>query len=204
MGAGKRDVSESRLAVLDLVDHKVVAGYPLPIPRNIRNPAWSYPVVTPDGEYLLTIGMDNNLVRSRIKGKVVTAEQVGSSITRGGNCEFRAVVSPDGKWVSLPVSIGNEPGPVTQIYAVKDLTIPVLRVKHEGPAQSLAWDPPAERIYTQTDYHPLVVFNYQGSKLKEYKFHRENETALAYLVHPEGRRVVIIGQRGFYYVDMRP
>src|SRR5262249_58808800 len=129
-------------------------------------------------------------------------EQISVDLVRGCNSRRMIQLSPDGKWVVMPTSVGNEPGPTTHMYATSNLNVPKLSLKGGFPAWAVGFDPVAQRIFMQDDTSPLILYDFRGNKLKSYRFHRENEDASVYLVHPEGRRVIILAQRGLYYVEM--
>jgi hypothetical protein len=203
VGPGKDGLLTHSLGVLDLKANKYVANYQPqrngPFPRDA---GWGYPVMSPDGAYLFTVGGNNGIVRWKINGGQIACEQISADLVRGCNSRRMIQLSPDGKWVVMPTSVGNEPGGITHVFATDNLNAPKLSLKGGFPAWAVGFDTVAGRILAQDDTSPLIVHDANGNKLKSYRFHRENEDASVYLVHPDGRRVIILAQRGLYYVEM--
>jgi hypothetical protein len=118
--------------------------------------------------------------------------------------------SPDSKLVcraDLRCNIWNADGG-TPIYPVAG-AFPRRHCLLEASRTRLAigFDPKADCIYTQNYDKPgnacqLVVFTYDGVKKKEFKWGEVDEIVYQYLVHPDGRRVIVLSNHGVYAVEL--
>jgi hypothetical protein len=200
VGSHKDQPVAKGFAVLDLKKDKYVAQYlPQQFPKSV---GFHKPIVSPDGNYLLTAGGSGGIYRYRIDGARLTFDQGCGDIVHGCRCNYEVCISPDSKWVSMPVSVGNERGPITYVFGMTNLNAPLLRLSQGNPCETIAFDPPGQMIYAPSDEGPLVIFNYQGSKVKAYKFVKEGETTRFILPHPDGRKLLVLADRGLYYVEV--
>ncbi len=205
VGPGKDGLAMHSLGVLDLNVGRYLAQYQMqrgrigPFPRDA---GWTYPVLSEDGHCLYCVAGNGGIVRWKVNGPQIVCEQISEDLIHGCNCRRVIQLSPGGQWVCMPTTVGNERGPITYLYASDNLASPALRISGGWPANAIGLDPVAQRIFSQDRTYPLIVRDSQGVKQKSYRFNRENEESFQFLVHPQGRKLVILGQRGLYYVEM--
>jgi S1-C subfamily serine protease len=183
--------------VLDLKTGKTVRqleGKDFASPVGLAKPA-----ITPDGKYIFTTGGIEQVYRLRITGQELKFEEASQRIIQGrfeGLC-----VSGDGKYVCAPCGGGNYPGlknhpqtgPYsTYIYPVGNLNKTAFLLNQGAFPLAVGFDAKAGLVYTQNIQNQLIVFNDKGMKLKEYRLDCGNPRQ--YLVHPDGRKVLILGE----------
>ena len=124
-------VSRDGIAVIDLRAGTIAKE------RMERGKYWgcSLPVVTPDGNYLFTVGGIEQLQRFKIEGQELKYEGSSQRIATNGQA---VEISPNSKYVSLPSGGGNShdglkdhpkaPRYSTFVYDVTDLNKPALTI----------------------------------------------------------------------------
>jgi hypothetical protein len=189
-----------RLDVFDLKSGERVEAPPPTGPPNTERPEFKAARVTEDGKYLFTQG-GGRLHRFRIEGDKVTWEQTGPAIGQGA--EHDLCLSPDGKYVCLPSGGGNggflllnhpaiKPY-CTYVYRVTELNGPAFVVEQGIYPTVVAFDPPARRIYANTDDNHLLLFGERGGKREALTFWHERGEGKQTLVHPEGQKLLLLG-----------
>lgn len=201
VGAGKPQPVAQGLLLWDPKMQKYVSEF---VPKQYpKNTGFLKPYVTPNGKYLLAAGGIGGISRFRIAGAQLQFEENGPDLTRGGNSRHELQLSHDSQWVSLPSMIGNEAGGITHIYSVTNLGFPSLRLKQGPTAQVVGFDPAAGLIYAQEEGIPLVIHTAKGDRGKAYKLHPQGENGQHFLVHPDGRKLLVLADRGLYYVEVK-
>src|SRR5262245_28160546 len=198
--------TQDALYVVDLKRNTRPVRHSPPSGSTIRV-GFESPVVTPDGLRVFTTD-GGKLFRfvftlaGHLKGEFATHD-LGSS----GKVEM----SPDGKFVCLTTHGGNTRGlklhPQTKdyalyVYPVKDLTKPAFTIEHNNWVPMVAFDPAAELVYARSGTKELCVFTYTGVKKKEYDLGRRGEHMRQYLVHPEGRKLVMLTDQKISMVEL--
>ncbi len=154
------------------------------------------PLLTPDGKYLLTV-RDRQLARFRVDGKDVTFEEIGPWIIEG---RFDGPsLSGDGTLICAPSGGGNNRGLKdhpeiesysTYVYPVTNLNRPSFALRQGAYPLAVGFDAKAGLVYTQNHEFELIVFTDKGLKLKEYRLSCGEPRQ--YLVHPAGRRLLLL------------
>jgi predicted Zn finger-like uncharacterized protein len=156
--------------------------------------------VTPDGRYLLARGGLEQLVRYRISGSSLRLEQ---SSTRLGFNPQRIDVSSDGKYACMPSTQGNLGASyATHIFAVGNLGHPKLTLGSGAYPRAVGFDQTAGLIYGQDLQHQLVVFSPAGIKLQELQLGSTASQVQQILVHPAGRKLLVLTTDGLFFVDV--
>jgi predicted Zn finger-like uncharacterized protein len=156
--------------------------------------------VTPDGRYLLARGSLEQLVRYRINANSLRLEQ---SSTRLGFNSQRIDVSADGKYVCMPSSQGNVGASyATHIFAVGNLGHPKLTLGSGAYPRAVGFDQTAGLIYGQDFQHQLVIFSPAGIKLQESQLATTTGQVQQILVHPAGRKLLVLTADGLFLVDV--
>jgi S1-C subfamily serine protease len=164
------------------------------------------PVITPDGKYIFTSGMFEQVNRLRVTGDDLQFEESSPRILQGrfvGLC-----VSGDSAYVCGPSGGGNYGAPghpqiagySTYIYPVTSLNTPVCTLEQGAYPLAVGFDPKAGLIYTQNHQFELIVFTDKGIKLKEYSL-RCGEPK-QYLVHPAGRKLLLLTANKLLQVEL--
>src|SRR5262249_19211165 len=118
-------------------------------------------------------------------------------------------VSGDGKYMCAPCGGGNYPGlknhpqvtPYsTYIYPVDNLNKPAFVLKQGAYPLAVGFDGKAGLAYTQNFQQQMIVFTDTGMKLKEYRLDCGNPRQ--YLVHPEGRKLLVLGDTKLLLVTL--
>lgn len=147
------------------------------------------PTITPDGKYLFCVD-SGCLTRFRIKGRRLTFEEKGPYL--GGNTKD-VLISADSQYICLPAGGGNSRGYKTHVFAVDELTTPVIEAQGGAYPQAIGYDKVAGVLYGQNHGAELIVFDGKGLVRRSYDFGRKrpsNTTQL--LVHPDGHKVIAV------------
>ncbi len=161
---------------------------------------FSLATVTPDGRYLLARDRLEQLVRYRINANSHRLEQ---SSTRLGWNSQRIDVSTDGKYVCMPSMQGNQGASyATNIFATVNLGRPKLTLGSGAYPRAVGFDQAAGLIYGQDFQHQLVVFSPAGIKLQELQLGTTNAQVQQILVHPAGRKLLVLTTDGLFLVDV--
>ena len=191
-----------RWQVFDLKTGERVDGPAPTYPDRWDRPQLLGATVTPDGTYLFTRGdgLDNQLHRFRIDGPKLEYDGATPPIVSGA--AYDLCLSPDGKLVCLPSGGGNAPvvpnhphlGPFgTYVYSVTDLDRPEFTIE-QGPYPTIvAFDPAGRLIYANHTVVTLSVFRPSGVKIKDLTFPGHDVGARQTLVHPAGRKLLMLG-----------
>ncbi len=187
-----------RVQIFDLKTGERLESGPLGSPGPNLPAEIRYYVVSPDGKYLFT--GHSAIHRYRIEKTGIVYEQstpaIASTIGLSSLC-----VSPDGKYVCLPSYAGNLSGlpnhpvmaaPGAYVYSVTDLQRPVFTLEVTNGV--IAFDPAASQIYGGS----LTIFQQAGIKLKEVKSDKIPEASMQIIVHPSGRKLLVVGDAMAY------
>lgn len=190
------------LGVIDLKAGKVVREYdPRSFPEQ-PNVGYNHLVVTPDGKFVFSEGMER-LLRFAVKGDELEFGEASPRIAQNGR---RIDVSPDSSLVALPSGGGNyEAGPyTTNVYKVADLATPEVKIASGAYPQALGFDPKAGKIYAQNNADPLIVFGMGGVKESSYKLaaRGSSDSPRQFAVHPDGRKLLASSSSALWYVDL--
>jgi hypothetical protein len=112
-------------------------------------------------------------------------------------------VSSDSKYVCLPSGGGNygTAGYCTFIYSVSDLTRPQITIGSGAYPRQVGFDPKAGLVYAQNHEKQLLIFDPLGVRLKEFTLGPTGDVK-QFLVHPDGRKVLILTDKKLYYVQI--
>ncbi len=154
--------------------------------------------VTPDGKYLFIQGGFEDLKSFRISGTRITADQTSARIAQNGQS---IAISPDSKYVCLPSGGGNYGAGTytTFIYSVTNLSQPQIMVTSGAYPRAMGFDPKAGLIYAQNHDKQLLIYDPSGVRLKEFNLGPTGEVK-QFLVHPDGRKVLVLTDRKLYFV----
>ena len=206
----------------NFVDHSTALVHYVPrTPLNL-----DCPVVTPDGAHVFTLG-DQQLValrRERInvqhdipimsrfsfKGGRLVYEQATSAIDQGDNQDsaLRTVAfSSDSTLVCMPWKDSDTSSNSTPVYPVA--TFDKHKVVLEGVwPTAVGFDLKAGCVYVPDYQHDVVVFTLHGVKKGEYlvgtapQVRTWTEGVRQYLVHPNGKKFVMLKSDAAYFVAM--
>jgi S1-C subfamily serine protease len=187
------DPDRGRLDVIDLKTAKTIKQYAI---GEFRNAAVGFedPVVTPDGKYLFSKPRHGNLCRFKLDGAEVKLDEVASDIVPPGNGQ-PICVSPNGEFIWGLTAGGNTP--VTSIYPTSSFKKPTVLLRPGPMPMAAGFDTAAGLLYAQNQRTHLIVFDFQGNKLKEYNLIGGREPAAGasrqFLVRPEGRKMLVLG-----------
>lgn len=181
----------------------------------MKNPLeFMMPAVTDDGRYLFTWGPTHNkLHRFRIEGKELRYEESSQRLIEVAGTNGQICISPDSKYVCLPNSAGNSRTlkglPKINLYGlyvfpVADINKPAFVIDDAaGQSCAVGFDSKAGLIYGHDLSHALVVFDAHGKRIKEYRLNVPDSISVSqYLVHPQGRSLLIFNQFNLYYVEL--
>jgi hypothetical protein len=159
-------------------------------------------VVSQDGKLLFTTGGIEQVFRFRLEGAEVKFEEASPRIIQGrfeGLC-----VSPDGQFICAPCGGGNyqlegekrQPYS-TAIYFTSSFKAPLLRLASGAYPMAVGFDPKSGLLYAQNGQSQLIVFNADGTKLKEYTLGKGGMgSTRQFLVHTDGRKMLVLGEGG--------
>ena len=90
----------------------------------------------------------------------------------------------------------------TYVYPVTDLQRPAFTLHSGHYPRAVAFDIRGDLIYAQNFDNQLVIFSVAGRKLAEHALGERGNQTNAFLVHPEGRRVIVQTEERLYYVEV--
>ncbi len=191
---------DSELVVVDL---RTGAQNKVPGPKRIGKLGYGGgPALAPDGRSLYTNALAGSIVRWALTGKTLALEEIGPRMCSGP--AYAITVSTDSRYVAQPFAQGNcEAG---QPYGTLILDATLRRhcvVNTNRFSEPLGFDVANNLIYTGADTKGLVTFDLEsGVKKKEYgQFGKGNHKQ--YLVHPAGKRVVVLQEAALSYVEVK-
>jgi hypothetical protein len=197
-------MTDNTVLILDLDKREALGRYPL------TNTHMDYAVPTPDGKYLFGQSRTPGLARYRIEDGKFTYEETGPEIGNGG-APSGINVSADGKLVCLPTSNANftvapnhprvESG-ATYVYAVTDLSKPVIVLQPDAKLRGVAFDTEHNRIYG-CNIPGLVMYDDKGQRLKTYAWPADCDKMAACLLNPKKRQLLLTANDRFCLVDWR-
>ena len=157
------------------------------------------PTVSPDGETLFLVA-SGCLHKFAILEKEIVYEQASERIASNPS---RVEVSADSKYVALPSGGGNgKRGYTTYVYKVSNVLKEVVEINGGAYPQALALDKPAGLIYSQGGGFELSTFSPNGEIQKKYDLDRRGSGTEQILVHPEGRKILVLHSRGITFVEL--
>jgi hypothetical protein len=186
------------LGVIDLSKRAFVAQHSFHELGLIGGVTW--PTMSPDGKYIFVQGGLEELKRIRINDTRLTVDKTSSRIAQNGQS---VCMSHDSKYVCLPSGGGNygTAGYSTFIYSVMDLTRPQITIGSGAYPRQVGFDPKAGLVYAQNHEKQLLIFDPLGVRLKEFTLGPTGDVK-QFLVHPDGRKVLILTEKKLYYVQI--
>jgi hypothetical protein len=196
------------LAIVDLATSQITPVVQAKTARGL----FAAPVVSSDGAYLFTKNQRGNLLRTRITPpNGLRMEEESGRLENGRPAPI--CLSNDGKYVCLPTG-GGTPDSLplhpparsysTYIYQSANLKQPLCLVEQGAHPEYMAIDPQARLIYAHNHSHHLKVFDFTGALLKDYQLPEKVGAVRGYLVHPEGRKLLILTERRLVLVQLPP
>jgi hypothetical protein len=181
------------LKTSERIDGPAAAYQPLLIRPELKGA-----LVTADGKYVFT--RDGSLHRFRIDGARLVLDQSSPAIVSGRDRDL--CLSLDSRLVCLPSGAGNNPGlpnhpPLsnsgTYIYPVTDLHRPAFTIKHASYPGIVSFDPATGDVYANGSGNQLEVFGPTGIKRETLEFVGRGGEGRQTLVHPAGRKLLMLG-----------
>jgi hypothetical protein len=154
------------------------------------------PVMSPDGKYLFTRGLET-MNRFGVKSGKARLQQEGPRIAQG-RVDIGIQVSVDAKFVALPSYAGNYGTNYgVNVYPVENIERPEAVLQFGGPCgMAFAADPRGGKFYAEG----LLVFGQDGKRERAEKLDAGEVKQI--LVHPAGGRLLILGTGQFLLVEM--
>jgi hypothetical protein len=144
--------------------------------------------MTRDGKYLFVA--ERNVNRFRVDGNDLVFEQAGPNLHHAVR---NLSLSGDGKWLAAPT---RDTG--CDVYDAMDMGSPRLTLSITPKA--IAFDHQTQGIFGFESYtNKVVALGPRGGKTAEFATEDGNVGLL--LMHPEGGRFVVFGERKLYYCD---
>jgi S1-C subfamily serine protease len=163
---------------------------------------FDHAVMTPDGKYLFSTGGSGQIYRYALDGDEVKFEDRSDGLISG---RFDGLsMSVDGKFICAPTGGGNPSregqqwGPyVTAVFSTKNLTTPLTALKSGAYPLAVGFDAKTGLIFAQNFQQQMILFDAQGTKVREYKLGGANSrgTTRQFLVHPDGGKLIVLGER---------
>jgi serine protease Do len=189
------------MSAIDLKAAKVVKQYTNTdfIKQGVN---FDFPMLTQDGKALFTTGGFGPIYRFELDGAAVKFGDASPGVLSG---RFEGLsLSPDGKFVCAPSGGGNgategesDPPPyTTAIFGGGDLKKPLLRLKSGAYPLAVGFDTKSGLVYAQNGDSQLIVYDTEGIKLKEYKLGQDAGSTRQFLVHPDGRKLLVLCEGG--------
>jgi hypothetical protein len=196
---------------LGLLDLKT--GQSVPVGNTSNDQAGYYygPFVSPDGTYLFSQSKAGVLYRSKFTPGFSVTKELESKPLRTTNVIADLCLSPDARYICLPCDRGNTrditnppvPDNTTFIFSTTDLVKPVCFIEHGAAApEYVAFDTAAKLIYTNNNASQLLVYDFNGKRWRAYSLGPRGGTVRGYLVHPSGRKLVIMTQNSMYWAEL--
>jgi hypothetical protein len=190
-------------AELVVVDLRTESQTKVPGPKMLGNNGYGHEaVMAPDGRSLYTNALSGSIVRWAVTGNTIALAERGQRLHAGPT--YPITVSADSAYVAQPCGAGNtEAG---KSYATVILTANLQRqcVLDIGPYPGpLGFDVVNHLIDTETPGGKLTVFDLgSGVRKKEYPKFGQGD-ARQYLVHPTGKRFVVLRRQALAYVELK-
>ena len=187
------------LRVVDLQLGKVIGKYGSDI-----LPSYRYPTLTPDSRYLICLAGDF-LCRFKNNDGELALEQIGTTRYSGYKMiDFRFDVSSDSKYFSCC--------PFPRAFKVSDLDDAVMDMMPDTPPEEsedassicIGIDPVYEEFYTADKYYLVERRNKVGDLESRVKQLNKRENIVQILMHPEGRKMLLLGKKRIYSVRVEP
>jgi hypothetical protein len=172
------------------VDLKTGEAHACTLPENASLAVgFNGPVMTADGQYVFTTGLEA-MCRFKIVDGKLRYEEVSPRIAHG-HVAIGVQVSPDSKLVCLPSRNGNyvSKGYGVYIYPVTTFQKAELLLDPGPHPAAVAFDSVAGSIYASGAGGPFTVFTPTGIPKKSYKV--PGNEPRQYLVHPGGSKVLL-------------
>ncbi len=189
---------DGSLWIVDLAEMQRLVHF-LPTPtRGLQRP-----VITADGKYLFCTNANGGSIhRFAVIGQELVFEE--SSADRPGDEASAPCPSADGKFVCLPSGRGDKPvaeGPTTTVFPADNLKAPAFFVDTGEPVTAVGFDAKAGKVYAANGTGSLLVFNQAGVQDKKYAKVTGPKPVLQYLVHPEGRKMLVVAEDKMVFVE---
>jgi hypothetical protein len=172
------------------VDLKTGAVHACTLPEDASiGVGFNGPVMTADGQYVFTTGLEA-MCRFKVVAGKLRYEEISPRIANG-HVAVGIQVSPDSKLVCLPSRNGNyvSKGYGVYIYPVTTFKKAELLLDPGPHPGAVAFDPAAGYIYASGAGGPFTVFSPAGIPKKSYKV--PGNEPRQYLPHPGGSKVIL-------------
>jgi hypothetical protein len=205
----------SKVVMIDAKEKRIVNnlnGYRMGEPQKSYSNrtgiiTFNYPTVSPDGNYFFCESSES-LHRFKITNSSLIYEEAGPPIADGPQ---RIVISPDSKYICLlsgsvkrhrfrgHPDIGNYG---TYVYRIDDISTPIVSFESGSFPRALGFDKKARMIYAQNHKHQLITFSPDGKRMKEYQLTFGGDTVNHFLVHPSGKKLLILTKKSLLWVTL--
>lgn len=195
-----------------------VAGEWTPDPQHAGNHLSAR--FTEDGRFLYFAGVDQSIVRWRVSGRNLAFDDQSAPVileSSGG-----LSISGDGQYVAAPCrgvgnrriegglnSSGGIGANANYVFGPGKLSSLQWTLGQGEVPLAIAFDLKSGLIYASNMGGKLILFNMEGSRIKEFKVHSPGDflaDITQILVHPDGRRLVILDanqyDRKLWYADL--
>ena len=190
-------------AELVVVDLKTQAQTKIPGPKQFGTLSYGKEaIMAPDGRSLYTNALSGHIVRWNVAGNTLEAGERGPRMHSGN--PFAITVSADSQYVAQPAGGGNSEAGRHYGSLILDAKLQrhcvISTDTYPGP---LGFDTANKVIYTGTrDKATLIAFDLgSGVKKKEYTRFGKGDPR-QYLVHPAGKKLIVLQQESLSYVDV--
>jgi hypothetical protein len=185
------------------VDLKTGVAHACTLPENASvGVGFNGPVMTADGQYVFTTGLEA-MCRFKIVDGKLRYEETSPRIAHG-HVAVGVQVSPDSKLVCLPSRNGNyvSKGYGVYLYPVTTFQKSELLLDPGPHPAAVAFDPVAGYIYASGAGGPFTVFTPTGIPKKSYKV--PGNEPRQYLVHPGGSKVLLLIDNKLLLAEVPP
>jgi hypothetical protein len=139
---------------------------------------------------------DKELTRFRIDGTDLVYEQKSGPLVNGHTTH--ASLSGDGKRIAMPTGGGNGGGYCIAIFDAMNMDTPRLSLNTGAYPSAVVFDPRTQNMFASNS-REIITFAPRGGRGVEFT---PGDGDLGYmLMHPDGGRFVIFGNRKVYYCD---
>lgn len=165
----------------------------------------NYLTYNPAGNSLFTAYYDS-IVRIDLENY---RPRIGASSLRLNSEPDRIYISPDAQYIALPGKLKTVKKPHhpqyehgIYFYNPVDLSKPVISIKAEEYQKTWAVDTKGKMVYGQRPKHNLVLYSMKGKKIDEYKFEKVSGATRGIIVHPDGKKMLVLTNIKLYWVDL--
>ena len=162
----------------------------------MRFSTWRWPLVTPDGRYLISKSGDY-LHRFRINGTKLTYDQISVKL----DCAMEdrlSGISPDSKYVAV---VGWQ----NKILKVKDLRKVILKNDPGsllGKSTRMAFDKVSGQVYVSSGNRQVLVVGRGGKRTKAIPVSHYDDHTQQILTEPAGGKMIVLTRKGLFRVEL--